>query len=109
MDGSWSEIEQRHNMTFSWGSSFQDAFDAVQNGGPGTAAIMGIGYGGGGARTWWRWSTRTAPSAIVEGQDWGNSDPREVITDSNRANERYNGDGASNIGWGLVGAGAPPP
>jgi hypothetical protein len=108
MDGSWDEIEQRHNTTFSWGGSFQDAFDAVQNGGPGTAAIVGIGYGGGGAHVV-AMVNQNGTVAIVEGQDWGNSDPREVITDSNRANERYNDDGASTIGWGLVGAGAPPP
>ncbi len=108
MDGAWDEIEQRHNTTFSWGGSFQDAFDAVQNGGPGTAAIVGIGYGGGGAHVV-AMVNQNGTVAIVEGQDWGNSDPREVITDSNRANERYNGDGASTIGWGLVGAGAPPP
>ena len=109
MDGSWDEIEQRHDTTFSWGSSFQDAFKAVQKGGPGTAAIVGIGYGGGGGAHVVAMVNQNGTVAIVEGQDWGNSDPREVITDSNRANERYNGDGASNIGWGLVGAGAPPP
>jgi hypothetical protein len=47
--------------------------------------------------------------AIIEGQDWGNEDPREVIDDPARANERYNSDGGSSIGWGLVGTGAPPP
>src|SRR5687767_2579461 len=47
MDGTWDEIEQRHNTTFQWGGSFQDAFDAVEKGGPGTAAIVGIGYSGG--------------------------------------------------------------
>src|SRR5688572_21812912 len=36
MDGTWGEIEQRHNTTFTWGTSFQDAFAAVQAGGPGT-------------------------------------------------------------------------
>jgi hypothetical protein len=109
MDGSWGEIEQRHNTTFSWGSNFQAAFDAVQNGGPGTAAIVGIGYSGGGGAHVVAMVNQNGTVAIVEGQDWGNSDPREVITDVNRANERYNGDGGSDIGWGLVGAGAPPP
>ena len=39
---------------------------------------------------------------IVEGQDWGAGNPREVITTPARANQRYNSDGGSNIGWGLV-------
>ena len=39
---------------------------------------------------------------IVEGQDWGAGNPPEAITDVNRANTRYNSDGGSNIGWGIV-------
>lgn len=108
MDGSWSEIEQRHNTTFTWGSSIQAAFDAVAAGGPGTAALVGIGYSGGGAHIV-AVVNNNGTVAIVEGQDWGNDNPREVITDVGRANDRYNGDGGSDIGWGLVGAGAPPP
>ena len=109
MDGTWGEIQQRHNMTFSWGSSFQAAFDAVQAGGPGTAAVVGIGYSGGGGAHVVTMVNQNGTVAIIEGQDWGNEDPREVITDPARANERYNGDGGSNVGWGLVGGGAPAP
>lgn len=106
MDGSWGEIQTRHDMTFTWGSSVQAAFDAVAAGGPGTTALIGIGYGGGGAHIV-AVVNNNGTVAIVEGQDWGNENPREVITDVARANERYNGDGKSNIGWGLVGGGAP--
>lgn len=108
MDGNWSQIQQRHNMTFSWGGNFQAAFAAVAKGGPGTAAIVGIGYQGGGAHVV-ALVNQNGTVAIVEGQDWGNENPREVITDVARANERYNGGGGSNIGWGLVGGGAPAP
>ncbi|MET0554272.1 MAG: toxin glutamine deamidase domain-containing protein [Vicinamibacteria bacterium] len=108
MDGSWDEIEQRHNTTLTWGGSFQDAFDAVRDGGPGTAAIVGMTYGGGGAHVV-AMVNQNGTVAIVEGQDWGNANPREVIGDSNRANERYNGNGRTTVGFGLVGAGAPAP
>jgi hypothetical protein len=101
MDGSWAEIQARHNMTFTWGGSFQAAFDAVAAGGPGTSALIGIGYGGGGAHVV-AIVNMNGTVGIVEGQDWGNENPREVITDVARANERYNGDGKSNIGWGVV-------
>lgn len=111
MDGNWSQIQQRHNTTFSWGSSFQAAFDAVKAGGPGAAAIVGIGYskGSGGGAHVVAIVNMNGTVGIVEGQDWGNENPREVITDVARANERYNGDGKSNLGLGVVGAGAPPP
>lgn len=107
MDGSWSEIQTRHNMTFSWGSSVQAAFDAAAAGGPGTAVIMGIGYSGGASHVV-TVVNMNGTVGIIEGQDWGNNDPREVITDVNRANERYNSDGKTNFGVGTVGAGAPP-
>jgi papain fold toxin 1 (glutamine deamidase) of polymorphic toxin system len=109
MDGSWSEIEQRHNTTFAWNSNFQAAFDAVQAGGPGTAAIVGIQYSGGNAAHVVAMVNQNGTVAIIEGQDWGNNDPREVVTEASRADERYNSDGGSTIGWGLVGAGAPAP
>jgi hypothetical protein len=105
MDGNWSQIEQRHNTTLTWGSSFQAAFDAVKNGGPGTAAIVSIVYPGGKAAHVVAMVNMNGTVGIVEGQDWGNNNPREVITDAARANARYNAN--SNIGFGIVGAGAP--
>lgn len=108
MDGSWSQIEQRHNTTITWNTGFQAAFDAVQAGGPGTAAIVSIVYPGknAGAHVI-AMVNQNGTVGIVEGQDWGNENPREVITDAARANERYNAN--SNIGFGIVGAGAPAP
>ena len=108
MDGSFEEIEQRHNTTLTWGSNFQAAFDAVAAGGPGTVAIVGIGYSGGGGSHVVALVNNNGTVGVVEGQDWGNNDPREVVTSVDRANERYNTDGGSNIGWGIVGSGAPP-
>ena len=39
---------------------------------------------------------------IIEGQDWGPGNPKEVITDAATANARYNAAGGSNIGYGIV-------
>ncbi|WP_254695291.1 PAAR domain-containing protein [Oceanicola sp. D3] len=101
-DGSFSDIEARHGTTLQWGSSFQDAFDAVQAGGPGTRAIVGIGYSSGTASHVVVMANDGGTVGIVESQDWGPGNRREVITDAARANTRYNSDGGSNIGWGLV-------
>jgi len=108
MDGSWGQIEQRHNTTLTWNQGFQAAFNAVQAGGPGTAAIVSIVYPGknAGAHVV-AMVNQNGTVAIVEGQDWGNENPREVITDPARANERYNAN--SNVGFGIVGSGAPNP
>lgn len=100
-NGSWSEIENRHGMTFSWGSNFQDAYDAVEAGGDGTTALVGIGYSGGGAHIV-TLTNQDGHVGIIEGQDWGPGQPPEVITDPADANARYNSDGGSNIGWGII-------
>jgi len=42
--------------------------------------------------------------AIVEGQHWDNNNPREAITTPERANQRYNPDGGSDVGYGIVGS-----
>ncbi|MEL7466872.1 MAG: toxin glutamine deamidase domain-containing protein [Pseudomonadota bacterium] len=42
-NGSWADIEARHNTQFRE-SSFDDAFREVQNGGDGTKALVGIHY-----------------------------------------------------------------
>ncbi len=100
-DGSFSDIETRFGTNLAWGGNFQDAFNAVQAGGPGTRAIVGIGYSGGGSHVVMM-ANQNGTVGIVEGQDWGAGNPREVITTPARANQRYNSDGGSNIGWGLV-------
>lgn len=100
-DGSFSDIEGRFNTKINWNQSFQSAFDAVRNGGNGTTAIIGVQYSGGGAHVLVM-TNRNGTVAIMEGQDWGTGNPREVITNPARADQRYNSDGASNIGWGIV-------
>ncbi|WP_156510545.1 PAAR domain-containing protein [Labrenzia sp. OB1] len=102
-DGSFSDIENRFNTDVAWGSDFQSAYDAVEAGGDGTQAIVGIGYSGGGSHVVLL-ANDGGTVGIVEGQNWGEDNPAEVITDVDRANERYNSDGGSNVGWGLVGS-----
>jgi hypothetical protein len=99
-DGSFQAIEGRFNTTLTWGSNFQAAFDAVQNGGHGTMAVVGIQYAGGGSHVVLM-ANQNGTVGIVEGQNWGGTNPQEVVTDANRANTRYGAN--SNVGWGLVG------
>lgn len=102
-DGSFDEIEDRFDTDLTWGSDFQSAYDAVEAGGDGTQAIVGIDYSGDGSHVVLL-ANDGGTVGIVEGQNWGADDPAEVITDVDRANERYNDDGSSDIGWGLVGS-----
>ena len=101
-DGSFTEIEGRFNTTLGWGSDFQSAYDAVAAGGPGTMAVVGIGYSGGTGSHVVILANDGGTVGIVEAQNWGDGNPPEVITDVDRANERYNSDGGSNIGWGII-------
>ncbi len=101
-DGSFAEIEQRFGTTLSWGSDFQSAFDAVRAGGDGTMAIVGIEYTGGSGSHVVLLANNGGTVGIAEAQNWDEDNPPEVITDADRANTRYNPDGGSNIGWGLV-------
>jgi hypothetical protein len=103
-DGSFTEIETRHHTTLQWGSNFSDAFDAVRNGGDGTIAVVGIEYSGGTASHVVVLANDHGTVGIIEGQDWGAGNPREVITDPAHADARYNSDGGSNIGFGIVGS-----
>ncbi len=43
-DGSWAEIEARHNTQIAWGQTFGDAFTQMQAQPDGTNAIIGIKY-----------------------------------------------------------------
>jgi uncharacterized Zn-binding protein involved in type VI secretion len=101
-DGTFAEIEQRHNTKIEWNKSFQDAFDAVKAGGNGTIAIVGIQYSGGTASHVVTMTNDHGQPVVLEGQDWGAANPKEIITSPARANERYNSDGGSNIGYGIV-------
>ena len=109
MDGSWSQIEAAPQHDAHLEQQLPGGVQrGVQAGGPGTAAIVSIVYPGknAGAHVV-AMVNQNGTVGIVEGQDWGNNNPREVITDPARANERYNAN--SNIGFGIVGAGAPAP
>jgi uncharacterized Zn-binding protein involved in type VI secretion len=101
-DGSWSDIESRHGMNFNWNSSFQAAYNAVQAGGDGTTALVGIVYSSGTASHIVTLTNQDGQVGIIEGQDWGAGQPPEVITNVGDANNRYNSDGGSNIGWGII-------
>jgi hypothetical protein len=117
-DGSWGEIEQRHDTTFAWGSSFHAAFAAVAAGGPGTIALVSIAYP---QRPPLRAGDSPPPRGahvvavvnqngtvgVIEGQSASHAKPRGVITSPDEAMQRYNP--KSDIGVGIVGAGAPPP
>jgi hypothetical protein len=100
-DGYFADIENRFNTTIDWGSDFQSAFDAVRKGGDGTMAVVGMTDQTGWAHVVLLVNDR-AIVGIVEAQDGGPGYPPEVITNVGRANTRYNLDGRSYIGWGLV-------
>jgi uncharacterized Zn-binding protein involved in type VI secretion len=106
-DGSFAAIGARHGTAITFGHTMRDAFNAVQAGGPGTTALIGISYAGGGSHI----VTMTNVGGhvgIVEGQNWGAGNPREVITDVSSAEARYGAN--SDIGIGVLPnrAGAPP-
>ena len=101
-DGSFDEIGARHGTSIQWGHSFQDAFNAVQAGGNGTTAIIGINYSGGTASHVVVMTNVNGQVGIVEGQDWGSGNPREVISSPEHANQRYNADGGTDVGIGIV-------
>ncbi len=103
-DGSWQNIESRFGTTFAWGQNFNQAFAAVQAGGPGTTAVVGIQYPSGGSHVVIMTNYNGQP-AIIEGQDWGGTNGREVITGPDRANQRY-GSG-SEVGVAIIPAPAP--
>ena len=103
-DGSFDEIEERFNTDITWGSNFQDAFNAVRDGGDGTMAVVGIDYSGDGSHVVIL-ANQGGTVGIVEAQNWGEGQPAGAITDIDAANQRYNPDGGSNIGYGII----PPP
>ena len=94
-------MEQRNNTKIDYGKTLQQAFDAVKQGGNGTTAIVVILWSGGGGHVV-ALGNDQGVVGIVEGQDWGSGNPKEVITDVAAANQRYNPDGMSKIGYGLV-------
>lgn len=108
-DGSFADIEARHNTTIVWGLSFNEAFDRIRASREGATAVLGIRYAP------HLFSShvvvivkRDGVVAIVEAQHWGSDAPREVITTPQRANERYNQDGRTAVGLGLIDSFAVP-
>ncbi len=95
-DGSWKEIEQRFDTKLDQGKSFADAYDAVRQGGDGTAAVVKIIYGDGDAHVVIMANDKGAVG-IVEGQGGG-----EFITAPGKADEAYNSDGKSTVRYGIV-------
>ena len=101
-DGSFDAIGARHGTEVKWGKTFEQAFDEVNSGPEGTTAIVGILYGGGTASHVVVMTKQDGKATIIEAQDWGAGNPREAITTPERANERYNADGKSNVGVGVL-------
>jgi uncharacterized Zn-binding protein involved in type VI secretion len=107
-DGSWAQIDARMGTTIQWGHSFQDAFDAVQKGGDGTIAVIGIKYGSGTASHVVIMTNANGQATIVEGQDWGTGNPKEADSSVAQANARYNNDGKTDVGIGIIRTGSGP-
>lgn len=114
-DGKWRKIQERHDMTFT-GGSFQDAFAAVAAGGPGTAAVVGVRYPLDPADPDARAAAHVVALvndggtvAVIEAQQVSAAHPRGPITDPAQAARRYGAAVGSDVGFGIVGAGAPPP
>jgi hypothetical protein len=98
-DGSFGDIGKRHGTKLKWGKNFDQAFDAVKKGGNGTTAIVGIKYKSGASHVVVM-TNRKGKVQILEAQDWGKGNPKEVITTPKRAKERYGKD--SEVGYGIV-------
>ena len=107
-DGSWAQIDARLGTTVQWGHTFQDAFDAVQKGGDGTIAVIGIDYGPGKGSHVVIMTNANGQATIVEGQDWGPGNPKEADSTPARANARYNKSGTTDVGIGIVRTGRGP-
>lgn len=99
-DGSWEEIEERHNTTISWGSSFDDAFKKVKDGGDGTTAIIGIKYKDSTSSHVVVLANHGGVVGIVEGQDASDGKTPGVIGSAEDAKKLYGED--SDVGIGIL-------
>jgi uncharacterized Zn-binding protein involved in type VI secretion len=95
-DGSWGEIEARHNVDIVDGQSFEDAFKAVENGGDGTTALISIKRKDGSSHVVVI-TNRNGTVGVVEGQGGG-----QVITSAEDASAIYDPDGEHDIGFGVI-------
>ncbi len=101
-DGSFPDIEQRFNTKIKWGQSLDSAYQDVAAGGNGTIGVLGIAYSDGQNSHVVIIANDHGTVGIIEGQDWGKGLERGVIVDSKKANARYNKDGRSYIGFGII-------
>ncbi len=97
-DGSWDEIEERFGAKFQWGQDFNQAYAAVEAGGPGTTALIGIEYADSDASHVVVMTNHDGHVAIIEGQGGG-----DVVYSSDSAGQAYGAD--SEVGVAIL----PPP
>jgi len=100
MDGSDAEIQARFHTQVDMGKTFDQAFEALRNAGPGARAIIFVDYAGGGGHVIMM-ANHNGTVGVFEGQDWGAGQPREIIATPERAIQRYN---PSDVGFGIVGS-----
>lgn len=98
-DGSFTDIEQRFGTTLDWNSSFSDAFEAVEAGGPGTIAVVGILYPP---------PSRSSHVVILANEQGGvgiveGQGDAHVIPSAEAASATYGA--GSTVGYGII----PPP
>ncbi|MCW2317648.1 hypothetical protein M2322_003212 [Rhodoblastus acidophilus] len=101
-DGAWDEIESRFNPKITWDQKIDDAYSQVKQAGDGALAIVGIRYPDGAGPHVVVIGNDSGKVGIVEAQDWGNGQKAGVIYSAKAANARYNSDGKSVIGIGLL-------
>jgi len=69
-NGSWSAIENRYGTSFE-SSSYEDVFDRVREGGPGTRGLIGIHYPSGNSSHVAMVANQGGAVALIEGQGGG--------------------------------------
>ena len=82
----------------------QEAFDKVKEGGPGTIGIIFIKYSNAAVGHVVTIANASGNVGIIEGQDTQSEpdEPYGFIDSVQQANERYNDDGRSKIGFSLI-------
>ncbi|GAB6112282.1 type VI secretion system Vgr family protein [Desulfomicrobium salsuginis] len=98
LDGTFTEIGNRHGTKLVWGHSLNDAFNAVREAGPGATAIVGIDYGNGSSHVVVLTNDDGTPT-IIEGQNWGRGLGAGAITCPTAVQNRYN---PSDVGIGML-------
>jgi hypothetical protein len=101
LGGSFQDIETRFNTKLQWDKSFEEAFSAVKAGGDGTQGIIGVIYPRGGSHVVAIANDR-GKVGIVEGQNCCPDRSAGVSDSPAAADARYNPDGESKIGYGII-------